>query len=331
MAPPASGTPRRFCKSKSPGIQARALRHNQQQRDRSGGKPLRSAACAPGPQPPHTGGPPVPPGADAPQAVCSLAGPLARPFCALRGPCCAPFRCAVPLRRARPAPLRGPGPAFSARAALAGPAPRPRPPGSGARPLCALARSAGARWPRFAPWSASLRCGLPDRSPLLRFGLPPGSTRVPRRVPPVPSPSGLRGRLPPGRGPAPAFGGLVLASGPRPFGSRAVRLRPACGGGSSGGGSGSALPRPRPFPRLRCLSGPRRCGARLWLRSQRRGLLHVPWASPPSPPRPYAPAGGFGEPGARWGFAPLWGALLAPLSRAPGALRARPGAAFSAR
>ena len=241
--------------------------------------------------------------ATSPQAVCSLVracGP--GPLCALHGPCCAPFRCAGPFRRARPPPLRGPGPALCARRfAPPGPPPGPGPPALALGPCARLRRSVGARWPRFAPGSASLRCGLPNRSPLLRFGLPSGSTRVPRRVLPGPSafrapsgpggfgggwlrPGGLRGALP----------RLFWPPAPGPFGSRAVRLRPACGGGFLRRGLWLGCASPSAFSPAAPTLGPRCLGSAARL----PGALHnacgglLPCRPPPGRPR-------WGLPGAR--------------------------------
>lgn len=107
---------------------------------------------------------------------------------------------------ARPPPLRGPGPAHSALASLAGPGPRASPPAPPLGHLCGLL--AGVRRPPRALagpaallWSPSLRCGRAWA--LARPSSVSGSRRalrVARRVPPGPPPSGLRGRRLPARG-----------------------------------------------------------------------------------------------------------------------------------
>lgn len=230
-----------------------------------------------------------------PHSLPARALPSSRPdplWCARLGPGGALFALSAPPAAPGPLPLRGVAPARRARP-LCGP-PR-RPPGSPARALGALSRFLGRSLAPSAPALPSLRCGLPVVG-LASSRARPLVSAWPRRAPP-PGPSGLWGRRAPAPGPARPSGPLVVASGPGAFLLRAARLRAAC-----------------------CL---------------RRGLLRrqcCVWGSfSPAAPRPAAPAGGSREREARWGFAPLWVALLAPLSRAPGALRARPGAPFPAR
>lgn len=114
-----------------------------------------------------------------------------------RGPC----PCAGRSGAARPAPLRGPGPAHGALASLAGPAPRGSPPALTLGRLCAAARLRGRSLaPSGSGSGIRSGCGLPVRSPLLR-----SASAAPQRVappgPPRPVPlRGLRGRLPPAPG-----------------------------------------------------------------------------------------------------------------------------------
>ena len=126
-----------------------------------------------------------------------------------RGPC----PCAGRSGAARPAPLRGPGPAHGALASLAGPAPRGSPPGSVARPLvrrCAAPRAlAGPVW-------FGLRHPLRLRAPCSVALAPLRLRRAPARGPagsPPPRPaSRASGAAASGPGGPAAFGrGLVAA------------------------------------------------------------------------------------------------------------------------
>lgn len=211
-----------------------------------------------------------------------------------------------------PLPLRGSAPGRAARCRFAGPVRRSAPSGlfgpRRARPsavpprlprsgsCAALRASAAARWPRCASALPSLRCGLPVRSPLLRLVLGSGASRVPRRVPPSPPASRLRGRLAPAPGALAALRAAFPAFGPRGlWAARPARaglaalLRGCCGG----------------------------CGLR-----------------PGLPPAPAAPSGG--SRGARgpfgWASPPAaWVGFLPPLLRLPPGRCAAPGAAPAAR
>ena len=169
-----------------------------------------------------------------------------------RGPC----PCAGRSGAARPAPLRGPGPAHGARASRAGPAPRGSPPAPSLGPCAPLRGSADARWPRLvrapasAPAAGSL-FGRPCSAPP-----PPRPSAWPRRVPPAPSRFA-------------GFGGGCL----RPRGARGLRPR-----------SGWLRP-PGPC----CAPAPARACWCLF----RAAVLAVGLS--PAPPRPAAPAGGSGE------------------------------------
>jgi len=155
-----------------------------------------------------------------PAALCALRAPRLR-----RGPC----PCAGSLRRGAPgaaararsvarlppcAALRSPGPPLG-----------PSPPALSLGPCAPLRGSAGARWPRCAWVRAALGCGLPA----LRSGRPcsasPSPLRFawPRRAPPGPPASRLRGRLPPAPGACAALRAACSASGPRGFGAPLAR------------------------------------------------------------------------------------------------------------
>ena len=233
--------------------------------------------CVPGPG--ATRAPPGPPGSSA--ALRRLlwcarrsrlsAGPFLRtprPFLR-RGPC----PCAGRSGAARPAPLRGPGPALWARASLAGPAPRGSPPAPSLGHLCAAARLRGHS---LAPSGAGsgLRscCGLPIRSPLLR-----SASAKPQRVappgPPRPGPlRGLRGRLPPAPGgprplaavgwlrppgpccaPAPARACLYRAARRCCAADKAALLRPFRPAGTAQRRPAAPSPVPAVGSQLRCL------------------------------------------------------------------------------
>lgn len=208
-----------------------------------------------------------------PAALCALRAPRLR-----RGPC----PCAGSLRRGAPgaaararfvarlppcAALRSPGPPLG-----------PSPPALSLGPCAPLRGSAGARWPRCAWVRAALGCGLPA----LRSGRPcsasPSPLRFawPRRAPPGPPASRLRGRLPP------APGALRGPSG------RLFRLRPP----GLWRAAGALLACPGARCALSRLSG--------------RSVVR---ASPLLPPRPCRPR--WGLPGSAW--PPAWG--LPPPSR----------------
>lgn len=127
------------------------------------------------------------------------------------------FACVLrPLGAARPPPLDGPR--VSGRRFLA-------------RPLCALTRSVGSRWPRLPLGPASRRCGLPSGRPCCALPWPLCSA-WPRGFL-SPRPSGLRGLASslrfsagaPARGRTAAMGGLFPASRPRALGCARPRVR----------------------------------------------------------------------------------------------------------
>ena len=153
-------------------------------------------------------------------ALFALSAPGARPAAAV--PCVAAVAPARGPRRGFAAPVRRLAPSGFA---LPGAGPPLLAPRSGARPLCALSRSAGSRCRRLPSGPPSRRCGLPVRSPLLCLGLALVQ-RVGRGGLAAGPLSRLRARrllARPRRGPSGRFllrgGGLLL---------RAVRLRPAC-------------------------------------------------------------------------------------------------------
>lgn len=283
------------------------------------GPPRASLRCAGSRAPPEG----LRPGAPAP-----LRGPPGPPGAALRSPqtrycvrawaggragCLPAFRARRPpfLRTPRaagpgPLPLPSPAPARRARRRFAGPvrrlrprfARRARPRGSPpALPLglvrrCAAPAALAAAAARALP---SLRCGLPVRSPLLRFGRGPWASRRPAGSPP-PRPLrgfGAAGSRPGGlRGPS---GRLSWAFGPRGFGCAPAPARACCG---------------------------------LW-RAAAVALGFSPAAPPPRPP----PLGAPGVPGARLGGLrpPLRGSRFSrPSCGPPGALRAPRCADFGA-
>lgn len=185
----------------------------------------------PGPSPPLMRGAPGPFRSACPSVPPNIRGVLAsrpcRPgfFAPLRVlPLRGPFPPARPLRGrlARPR-CRGARPAFP-------PSLRSRAPGPGRSPRLsrsACVRRCAAPWRSLAPSAlrpAFLRCGLPVGSPFLRAALP-GCSAWPRRVPPWPSPSGLRARGLRRRGFCRPVGRLFFAPPRRPFSSRLAPLR----------------------------------------------------------------------------------------------------------
>lgn len=198
-----------------------------------------------------------------------------------RGPCPR----AAPLRAGPPAAGSRARSGVCALASLAGPGPRPSPPGSPARPLCAAVRLRGLSLAPGPLPPHPLRCGLPAVALApLRGGCGPAGG-------PAGAPSGppalrrLRGRLAPPRGRwrpcgrllRPAPGALcsarLRACAVRfavgfvvPFGLSPAPPRPAAPAGGSGG------------PEARWVASPP---------AQRVGLLPPLWRAPPggtSPP-----------------------------------------------
>ena len=109
-------------------------------------------------------------------AVCSRLFRAA--FCALR--VLPPrFPWLARFGAARPPPLRGRVSAHSALASLPAPAPRPLPPGSGARPCAPLRGSCGARWRRLRFALPLLGCGLPAVALALLRARPCAARRAP--------------------------------------------------------------------------------------------------------------------------------------------------------
>lgn len=166
-----------------------------------------------------------------------------------------PLRGAAPARRARrrfAAPVRRLAPALASLGCRG--RPPGQPPGSLARPACGLAPSLALAGP--AALGAALRSAAGFRwSPLLT-ACGPLRFAWPRRGPPGPSPSGLRGRSAPAPGPVRPFGPLFPALAPGPF-----CARPACRAAlsvvlgafrlsvcSGGGGFSPASPPPLPPP-----------------------------------------------------------------------------------
>lgn len=234
------------------------------------------------------------------QTLCGVrpfGRPAGRPLFAHSASPPAPLRCAGPLRRGPPAAASRPRSGSRALASLAGAGPRAFPPALPLGPCAPLRGSAGSRCPRCAwgrppPAAGFRRCALVAlallRAPRCASRGPAGS--------PLARP--LRGFGPGGflpRGPARAFGPLLVASGPRGFAARA-----ACGPCFLRRG----LP-PAGVPvRPRCL---RFRAAWVPLRgSQARCLAACRGLRPCFPPAPAAPAGGSrGARGLRpWGLSP---------------------------
>lgn len=251
--------------------------------------------------------------------------------CAALAPCGVLFALSASPAAPGPLPLRGSAPGRAARCRFAGPVRRSAPSGlfgpRRARPsavpprlprsgsCAALRASAASRWPRCASALPSLRCGLPVRSPLLRLVLGSGASRVPRRVPPSPPASRLRGRLAPAPGACAALRAACLgASGPR--GLLGCARPPAVACCASPWVLPALLGLACALARLRS----RRC-APLLRPGALRGVL-------PCAPRPPPP---LGAPGARsplGGFAPrcVGRAFRAPLAGPPaGCARPRCG------
>lgn len=157
------------------------------------------------------GGPFVPP-ANPPRFLRTSRPALAR---------VAALACCVRSGAARPAPLRGPGPAYSPKP---GPPPGPSGRGSLSSRVCALSRSVLALGPASlcSPRRLSRGYALPRYArPRCRSAAPPG--RVARPFLSGPSASRLRGRLPPAPGPLAAVGRLFPAVAPGLYSSRTLR------------------------------------------------------------------------------------------------------------
>lgn len=241
-----------------------------------------SVRMLPGRGPGHMA-PPVPAGRahhvrPCPDPLLFLGRWRCAPFCALRvrrSPRCAWLR---PLRRAAPAPASQPRSGACALASLAGAGPALLAPRSAARPVCALARSVGARWPRLpaAPPSSVLRA--PCSVALASLGLGPCAARGPAGGRSAP----LRGFGPGGSPPGPrcaAFGRAFSSRGPGFW----LRAR-AC----------PRLLRFSGFCVLRCLGSRARLAR---LRSRRRAPLLTQARFRGSPCFPPAPAAPLGLPG----------------------------------
>jgi hypothetical protein len=255
--------------------------------------PLRECeGCGPGPQPPIRG-PPVPHG------LRPYPSGSARP----RGLAFVPPRRLRRrprlLRTARPAPVR-----------------------AAARCRVKRLRRAGRSGAARPPPASRPRSGVSALASLAGAGPPP---------PPPPCP-GWWGRA------CPAGASPLRRVSARPLFPPASVPRGCCvaGGGSGGGplrgfGPGGLRPGPPgglrpPFP---VPGAPGFCGCCPRFSG---GAVPCRWGSPLRPPAPPSPLGTPGCVRPILGASPpLWVTLLAPLSRAPRALRARPGAAFSAR